>query len=112
MLHLALAESRDPSQPAHCAVLFPLAAGLLGLPRDFSGEFPKGNPWVSRLSQLTRVVITKRRFVYRTLPGRLRPDGLVSQPLVIGLPMQSTPMSTRPHKIKQVLFAVVNPEGE
>src|SRR5688572_21950504 len=112
MMHLVLVECRDPAQPARCAMLLPLAANLLGLPRDFSGEFPQGNPWTTRLGQLTRAVSRNRRFVFRTLPGRLRPDGLVSQPLVIGLPLGSTSPSVKSRRVEQVLFAVVNPEGE
>ena len=86
----------------------------LGLPQFFIGKFPKDNPRTTVLAEVARLASVKRRVLVRNLPERIRLDGTVSRPVVIGLPM--APMFTGslvpPFRIEPVLFAVVNPKKE
>jgi hypothetical protein len=72
---------------------------------------PRDNPRTILLAEVARLVSIRRRMVFRSLPEAIRPDGTVSRPLVMGLPMAPifTGALVPPFRIELVLFAVVNP---
>jgi hypothetical protein len=85
---------------------------VLGLPQFFTGAFPKDNPRTAKLTELTRLVSTRRRLVFKTLPDRIGPDGSTRRALVIGLPLAHVPLwsDLPPYRVERVLFAVASVE--
>jgi hypothetical protein len=106
---LILVESRHRMKLARSAAAYPVAATLLGLPLFFEGALPMDNLQTAELSEMTRVVSMRRRMVPRILPARTRPDGTVSQPWVVGVPLAPVPASVWGGPVERVLFAIAGP---
>jgi hypothetical protein len=106
---LILVESRHRMKPARSAATFPVAATLLGLPLFFEGALPMDNPRTAELSEMTRVVSMRRGMVPRVLPATTRPDGTVSQPWVVGVPLAPIPASIWRGPVERVLFSIAAP---
>jgi hypothetical protein len=106
---LILVESRHRMKPARSAAAFPVAATLLGLPLFFEGALPMDNPRTAELSEMTRAVSMRRRMVPRILPATTRPDGTVSQPWVVGVPLTPVPASIWRGPVERVLFSIAAP---
>jgi hypothetical protein len=105
--YLVLVEDRQRTRPARCAIAWPVATTLLGLPMGFTGALPEDNPRTVALTYLTRMTVRRRGMLLRGLPLMFGDDGKLNRPWVMGSPLAPAVSPACPGSREQVLFAVV-----